>query len=391
MHRVDAEGLGHRQEDRRADDDHRRQVHERADDQQHDDHHEDRAVLVAGDGGEDVHRRGRNLQVREQPAERCCRPDDEQDQAGGTHRAGTSFEKYLAREPAIDCAGHQDRVQHCDRRALDSSEHASADADEDHRHEQQARQRRDESQQHFAPAREGLDCVAAAACDPPAGDHQHDCQQQRGHDAGREQVRNRDRAAGRRGVQDQVVRGRYEQRDQRRGDRDVHGEIAIEAALDHLRDHRAADRRDIGDRRAGHAAEEQRGEHVDLAETAAQMSDQRRGECNESLGNPAAHHQLAGKYEQWNRDQRRGVRTRGGLLDHDDGRHIEPQHCRQRRCQQCKAHRHADEQQQDQDAEEDCDRHRCSSCSMEKSAIRTPPRHSGRNMIPCGNGAPAIS
>ena len=98
-----------------------------------------------------------------------------------------------------------------------------------------------------------------------------------GKDAGEEQMRDRDRAAGGERVDHRVVRRRDQQRLHRAADRDVGGEHARVARLDHLRDHHRADRRRVGDRRARDAAEERAGEDVDQREAAA--NERRRRRC----------------------------------------------------------------------------------------------------------------
>ncbi len=60
------------------------------------------------------------------------------------------------------------------------------------------------------------------------------------------------------------VRGRQHQRDQGRHGGDVDGIIGAVAALLHLRDHEPADRGGLRDCGAGNAAEERRGDDIDL-------------------------------------------------------------------------------------------------------------------------------
>ena len=63
--------------------------------------------------------------------------------------------------------------------------------------------------------------IAAAHRDHIGGDHQGGREQKPGHDAGGEQIGDRDRAARRDRIDDHVVRGRDQQRDDRRIRRDV--------------------------------------------------------------------------------------------------------------------------------------------------------------------------
>ena len=211
----------------------------------------------------------------------------------------------------------------------------------------------DEPAQHRAQAGERLDAVAATARHEPAGDHQHHGQQQRRDDAGRKQICDGDAAARRGGIQDQVVRRRHQQRHEAARHGDAHRIVPIEAALDHLRDHRAADRGNIGDGGAGHAAEEQRRQHVDLAEAAAQVADERSGERDEAIRDASAHHHLARKDEQRNGDQRgHAPAPAAGLLHDHHCRQAEVHHGGERGSRECECDGHADQQQKREDSEQ---------------------------------------
>ncbi|KAG1205651.1 hypothetical protein G6F35_011499 [Rhizopus arrhizus] len=147
----------------------------------------------------------------------------------------------------VQHGGDQQGIDHGDGRALHGGEDAGTDADEDQRDQAQAGQGGDNAQRHGAPAGEHFHAVAATSCHHIAGDHQCQRHQQRRYDARSEQIGDGQAPSRRRREQDQVVRWRYQQRHQRSGDADIDGEIAVIAALDHLRNHRATDRRHIGD------------------------------------------------------------------------------------------------------------------------------------------------
>ena len=363
-------------------------VHERAEHEQHQHHQQQDRDFFVGDRRERLHGRTRHLQVGEQPAERCRRCDHEEDQARRARSAGDGVREHLARKLAIDEPGHQQRVADRDGRTLDGGEHAGADTDEDQHDEQQSGQRGHETARDLAEAGEALRTVAAPAGDEPDREHQRERHQQCWQDARSEQVCDGDRPAGRGGEQDQVVRRRHQERDERGGDRDVHGEVPVVTAVDHLRDHRAADCRDVGDRGAGHAAEEQRRQHVDLAEPAAQPPDQRGGERDQPVGDAAAQHQFTGEDEQGNRDQRCRAGSCGRLDGDDDAGQAKIQGGCQRRAEQRECHGHAGEQQHCQHAEQDADGHAHSpggatsgprtSSSSANSAISAPPTAIGR-------------
>ena len=180
------------------------------------------------------------------------------------------------------------------------------------------------------------------------------------------------------------MRGWHQQGDQGRADTDIDREIAIEAALDHLRNHRAADRGHVRNRRTGHAAEEQIRQHIDLAEAAADMTDQAGGKTDQAFGNAAAQHQLTGKDEQRNRDQRDRTGAGRELLGGENQRQVEMQYHQHRGRGQRVRNRHTREQQQAEGQKQQGDGHQWvssgarSRCGSENRAISAPPRLSGK-------------
>ena len=164
--------------------------------------------------------------------------------------------------------------------------------------------------------RSGIDFALreiVAPRDVEAQDHQRQAEQHARDDAGDEQVRDRDRAAGRERIDHRVVRGRDQQRLQRARDGDVHGEEARIAGLDHLRDHHRADRGGVGDRGARDAAEEGRGEDVHQRQAAADEADEHLGEVDDARRHAAFGHDAAGEDEERDREQREVVHAVGGL------------------------------------------------------------------------------
>ena len=120
------------------------------------------------------------------------------------------------------------------------------------------------------------------------------------------------------------MRRRHEQRDERGGDRHVDRVVAVVAALDHLRNHRAADRGDVRDRRARDAAEQQARQARSLGR--ARRARDRRARAANAISrsrDAAVQHQLAREDEQRDRDQRCGVRAGGRLDDQHVGRQAE--------------------------------------------------------------------
>ena len=149
------------------------------------------------------------------------------------------------------------------------------------------------------------------------------------------------------------MRGRHQQGHQGRRDGDVDGVVGVIAALLHLRDHGAADGRDISDGAAGHPAEQGRADDRDLSQTAAHMADHGGGEGDHPVGQSALHHQFAGEDEQGNGQQGHGGDVGPHLLEDHDGWQGQIEDRGQRRGQQGEGDRHADGQKDGQKAEED--------------------------------------
>ena len=132
-------------------------------------------------------------------------------------------------------------------------------------------------------------------------DRHHQRHQEAGHD-GRDEQR-ADRDARERAVDDEPEarrdhvgedRGRAGQRDAER--------LGIAAPL-HRRHHGLGDRRGIRRRGAGHAAHQRVGQHVDVPEPAAEMTDQRGGERDELFGDAADIHHAGRQHEERDREQ----------------------------------------------------------------------------------------
>src|SRR6478672_13333583 len=110
MYGVDAEGLDHRQEYRRAYQEHRRQIHERAEQQQQDVDPEQKGVLVAGNVDEELGRDRRHLQQRHHIAERDRKADHDHHHPHGADHAADQFRNFTPLDVAIDEHRHQEGV-----------------------------------------------------------------------------------------------------------------------------------------------------------------------------------------------------------------------------------------------------------------------------------------
>ena len=178
-----------------------------------------------------------------------------------------------------------------------------------------------------------------------------------GYGAGEEEVADGDEAARRQRIDDGIVRRRDEQRLQRARDRDVDREQARIAVLDHLRDHHRADRGGVGDRRSGDAAEEGGGEDIHQRQPAANPSDENLGEVDEALRHAAFAHDGAGEDEEGDGEQREIVGTVGDLQHHRFERQVDPPGGGDRREAERIRHRHAEQAEHDEAADEDEDVH----------------------------------
>ena len=204
-----------------------------------------------------------------------------------------------------------------------------------------------------------------------------------GQHSGEEQVSDRDPDPGRCGIDDHVVRGRDQQADDRRGHGDINGIVARIALVLHQRDHGRADRRGAGDGRSRHRAEHHRGADIDDTEAATNPADRGIGDPDEALGNARAIHQVTRKDEEGDRHQREDADARCDTLDRDDGRDVHREETGECCCEQRKGHRHTDNEQSKEHAEQDKQFHQPSPSPAESSAMCRP-------LMICGSANSAI-
>ena len=138
-----------------------------------------------------------------------------------------------------------------------------------------------------------------------------------GDDAGEEHSGDRDGAAGH-GINDHDVRRRDHEAGGGRGGREGGREVAVIALRDHFRHHEAADTGDGRARRPGDRAEEHAGDGVRVRQAAGEMSDQRRGEVDQTARHAAAAHQDAGEHEERDGEQRERIDAEHHAFGHDD-------------------------------------------------------------------------
>ena len=183
-------------------------------------------------------------------------------------------------------------------------------------------------------------------------------------------------------VDDQVVRGRDQQRDDRGGDHDVDGIIGAIAAPAHLRDHQPANGRGVGHGRAGNAAEHDRGNDADLAQAAAQMSDKCGGEIDKSRRDAAANHEVTGIDEERDRHQNEDGDARCHALEHHQRRQAEIKDRQERGDAEAKGDRRSDDKKCGERAKEQPVFHRAEPMRKEK------PSSGLCRRLPCRGSAP---
>ena len=240
MDRVDAIGLRHRQEDRRGNDDGRAHVHERAQEEHQDIEEQQDDQRVVRDGVHPGDQGCGHPEEGHQPGESGGHADDEQDHCGGAHGTHGGVNEAFPGHLPVDEDRDEQGVQNGNARALGGREDTGADAAEDDGDQKQARDGNCSQVKCDLEAGEGFNRVAAAASHEICGDHQCECEQEAGNDAGGEKISDGDLPARSDGINDHVMGGRKEKGDQRRHRGHVHGVVCAVTSFLHLRYHQAA-------------------------------------------------------------------------------------------------------------------------------------------------------
>ena len=237
MHRVDAELEDHGHEDRRADEQHRREIHEGAEQQQQDVDQEKEHVLVLGDAEENCRDLGRYLHDGHHVAEAHRKSDQHHHHGDGLHHAVDEVRQVAPLVVAEDEERDQERVDARHRRRLCGGEHARQDAAHDDDHRDQAPERVQHDFRYLLQCYRLGYRVPAPVRGPEHEPDQARAEQQSRKDPGKKQARDRYAAAGGERIDHRIVRRRDHQRLHRTADGDVGGKHARVALLDHLRDH----------------------------------------------------------------------------------------------------------------------------------------------------------
>src|SRR5262245_21999842 len=311
MHGIDAEGFDHGQEDRRADQQHRRQIHERAERQQQNVDVKQKRVFVARDRDEKLRDLRRYAHDRHHVAEGDREADHDHDHADGTHDARDQLRHLAPLDVAVDEHRDGEGVNAGDRSGFGRREDAGQDAAQDDRDRDHAPDRIDGDLDRLTQRHDLASGELVPVSDDQNKNDQRQTKEQGWNDAAHEQVSYGDRPARGDRINDHVVRGRDEKRLQRARDRDIDREQARIAVLDHLRDHHRADRRSIGDGRARDATEHRGGDDVDERHSATNEADEHLSQVHEALGHTADGHDRAGEDEERNGQQREAAHPAG--------------------------------------------------------------------------------
>ncbi len=178
---------------------------------------------------------------------------------------------------------------------------------EDDDRQQERPQRFPERLAHVGPAERLLDRKVVAAREPVGDAHHAQAAEDAGHDAGDEELDHR--GAGDHRVEQHRDRRRDDDRERgRRGDHRGRELLAV-AAASHRRDQDRAQRRRVGDRRAGDLGEKERRPDRHHRQPAADPAEQRRRERDQPARDARRVHDRARQDEQRDRDQREAGRA----------------------------------------------------------------------------------
>ena len=201
------------------------------------------------------------------------------------------------------------------------------------------------------------------------------------------QVQRADRHLQHAAPHDHQDRRRDDHREHRRhrGDRDREREVV--AFLDLRLDEDLALARRVGRGRPGDAGEEHRQQHIDLRQRAGEVADHRPRQGDQTVGDAADVHQVGGQQEERHREQDERVvglerrveddHRRQPRLDEQHGQAGEPQRERHRHAQDHQEEERAEQPHRRHGGREGCAGHWPPPCRI---AARSPPRVGGRSI-----------
>ncbi len=285
-----------------------------------------------------------DLGVVEQPVDHRSGGDDHVDAGGQAYR-------LAQRVPQPDQA--QLALEQTDQRHVESDQGArlggrdqSQDdsGDDDHRRDQRG-QGAGQRRQDLAPGRRRMARLQPVAVGVHrVQQHEGGGQQQAGNHPGEEQLAHR--GVGQRGIEDHEDARRDDRTDQRAARGQPGGEAPRVAFLFHGRHQQGAECRSVGRGGPVDPGEEHPGDHVDVAEAAAEVADQGVGQAHQARGHAGMVHQVAGQHEQRDRHQREDVHAAEEALRQGVGeqRRVDEEEPHQRGEQQAEEQRQAEQE-----------------------------------------------
>ena len=159
--------------------------------------------------------------------------------------------------------------------------------------------------------------VAALFGNQITDEHQCKANQETRNKAALEQVS--DGRTGSNTVNNEGNGGRDDNADRTGRCRQTGGEALVVAALDHFRDHDRAHGNDRGRAGTGNRRKEHAADNGSHAETAGVLADCRVGQLDNTARNAAVGHQVTGKHEEGDRQERERIKTRECLLRNQHG------------------------------------------------------------------------
>ena len=158
MYRINAEGVGDRQQHRGQDQNQRRHVHQRTNQQQHDVNTHQNDILVIRDTGKRFGNAHRQLHIGHDGAKRCRETDQDHHDSHGLHSAIHQFRQFRPLIVAVDKHGDEKRPQAGDRRRFRRGKNTGKDPahNDDDRHQPPQRIEKDLqclSERHALPFR----------------------------------------------------------------------------------------------------------------------------------------------------------------------------------------------------------------------------------------------
>jgi len=273
-----------------------RGVQEHAEDQKQGVYPQQQQVLVGGQTQHELRDHGGDILLGHDIGEYGCRSGEDRDLSGADDRVLQRQQQRLEAEDPVGEQGDDQRIEGGDGSRFGGGHDAGVDShQQDHGSKEGGKGLHGELDEF-----DECECLApgiiAFARYVPDVDAQHQGEQDTGHHAAEEQ--GTDRGSREHGVDDEGDAWGEDRADGCRCGGDRAAERFVVAVLDHRFDLHLADARGVRDSRAGHAAEDQRYDHVHIRQGPAASTDEGFGEGEHGVGHLARVHHVRGEDEQ---------------------------------------------------------------------------------------------